>query len=53
MKKKLFSLMMMCLFAFTGAFAQAQQYNEVGYYGDESVSYFPTYTYYNYSLTRR
>ena len=44
--------MMMCMLAI-GAFAQAQQYNEVGYYGNESNAYFPTYTYYNYSLTQQ
>ena len=44
--------MMMCMLAI-GAFAQAQQYNEVGYYGNESNAYFPTYSYYNYSLTQQ
>ena len=54
MKKKLFSLMMMCLFAF-GISAQAQSYNEVGYYADTTtyMSVVPTNTYYNYSLTQQ
>ena len=54
MKKKLFSLMMMCILAI-GAFAQTQSYNEVGYFADttQTMSYLPAYSLYNYSLTQQ
>ena len=50
MKKKLFSLMMMCLLAFTGAYAQDGW--QVGY-GTGSNSNFPINTYQNYSISQQ
>ena len=52
MKKKLFSLMMMCLFAFTGAYAQIVDV-EIGVGPTTTNSYLPSQSFYNNALTQQ